>query len=387
VQINDECITMTTPRPQHVLLTGAAGFVGFHVANNLLDKGIHVTGIDNLNSYYPVQLKQDRLALLSKREGFAFHQVDIADHDALKAVPGVNDADAVIHLAAQAGVRYSIENPFAYGQSNLIGHLSILELVRHAPKKPRLVYASSSSVYGANAKAPFSEDDRVDNPVSLYAATKRSNELMSESYTKLYGMEQVGLRFFTVYGPWGRPDMAYWTFTRDIIEGRAIRVFNNGQLNRDFTWIDDIVAGVVSTALDQPAPPIRRCTASTTSATTAPLSWAASSRSSKMRSASAPRKSWSRCSPATSAPPTPTLMRSPAITASRRRQRWKRAYPASSNGIATTPRPDAYASAKPGDQKPKLAFSAVGWRVGSIRTPSTSTCVPPTSDTPCASSL
>jgi len=245
---------MTTPRPQHVLLTGAAGFVGFHVANNLLDKGIHVTGVDNLNSYYPVQLKQDRLALLSKREGFAFHQVDIADHNALKAVPGVNDADAVIHLAAQAGVRYSIENPFAYGQSNLIGHLSILELVRHAPKKPRLVYASSSSVYGANAKAPFSEDDRVDNPVSLYAATKRSNELMSESYTKLYGMEQVGLRFFTVYGPWGRPDMAYWTFTRDIIEGRAIRVFNNGHLNRDFTWIDDIVAGVVATALDQPRP-------------------------------------------------------------------------------------------------------------------------------------
>jgi len=243
---------MTTLRPQHVLLTGAAGFIGFHVANNLLDKGIKVTGVDNLNSYYPVQLKQDRLALLSKREGFAFHQVDIADHDALKAAPGVNAADAVIHLAAQAGVRYSLENPFAYGQSNLMGHLSVLELVRHLPNKPRLVYASSSSVYGANSKAPFSEDDRVDNPVSLYAATKRSNEMMSESYAKLYGMEQVGLRFFTVYGPWGRPDMAYWTFTRDIIEGRPIRVFNNGQLRRDFTWIDDIVAGVVSTAVDQP---------------------------------------------------------------------------------------------------------------------------------------
>ena len=252
---------MTTPRPQHVLLTGAAGFVGFHVANRLLDMGLRVTGVDNLNSYYPVQLKKDRLALLSARECFAFHQVDIADHEALKAVPDVNDADAVIHLAAQAGVRYSIENPFAYGQSNLIGHLSILELVRNAPKKPRLVYASSSSVYGANAKAPFSEDDRVDNPVSLYAATKRSNELMSESYTTLYGMEQVGLRFFTVYGPWGRPDMAYWTFTRDIIEGRAIRVFNNGHLNRDFTWIDDIVAGIVATALDQPRtanPPLHR---------------------------------------------------------------------------------------------------------------------------------
>ncbi len=252
---------MTTSRPQHVLLTGAAGFVGFHVAINLLDKGIRVTGVDNLNSYYPVQLKRDRLALLSKREGFAFHQVDIADHTALKAVPGMNDVDAVIHLAAQAGVRYSLENPFAYGQSNLMGHLSVLELVRHHPRKPRLVYASSSSVYGANSKAPFSEEDRVDHPVSLYAATKRANEMMSESYAALYGMEQVGLRFFTVYGPWGRPDMAYWTFTRDIIEGKPIRVFNNGQLKRDFTWIDDIVAGVVSTALDQPRshnPPLHR---------------------------------------------------------------------------------------------------------------------------------
>ena len=243
---------MTTNRPQHVLLTGAAGFVGFHVANTLLDLGIRVTGVDNLNSYYPVQLKKDRLALLSKRTGFSFTQVDIADHEALKAVPGAMEAEAVIHLAAQAGVRYSLENPFAYGQSNLIGHLSVLELVRHHPKKPRLVYASSSSVYGANSKAPFSEEDRVDNPVSLYAATKRANEMMSESYSKLYGMQQVGLRFFTIYGPWGRPDMAYWTFTRDIIEGRPIRVFNNGQLKRDFTWIDDIVAGVVSTALDAP---------------------------------------------------------------------------------------------------------------------------------------
>ena len=243
---------MTLSRPQHVLLTGAAGFIGFHVANNLLDQGIRVTGVDNLNAYYPVQLKMDRLALLVKRDGFSFHQVDIADHDVLKAAPGINDADAVVHLAAQAGVRYSLENPFAYGQSNLIGHLSVIELVRHHPNKPRLVYASSSSVYGANSKAPFSEGDRVDNPVSLYAATKRSNEMMSESYARLYGMEQVGLRFFTVYGPWGRPDMAYWTFTRDIIEGRPIRVFNNGHLKRDFTWIDDIVAGVVSTALDQP---------------------------------------------------------------------------------------------------------------------------------------
>lgn len=246
---------MTTTRPQHVLLTGAAGFIGFHVANDLLDKGIRVTGIDNLNDYYPVQLKKDRLALLSKRDGFSFHQVDIADHEALKAVPGAFDAGAIIHLAAQAGVRYSLDNPFAYGQSNLVGHLSILELARHSPAKPRLVYASSSSVYGANTKAPFAEGDRVDHPVSLYAATKRANEMMSESYSALYGMEQVGLRFFTVYGTWGRPDMAYWTFTRDIIEGTPIRVFNNGQLKRDFTWIDDIVAGVVSTALDKPRGP------------------------------------------------------------------------------------------------------------------------------------
>ncbi|RYG30642.1 MAG: NAD-dependent epimerase/dehydratase family protein, partial [Burkholderiales bacterium] len=244
-----------TVRPQHILLTGAAGFIGFHVANALLGKGIRVTGVDNLNSYYPVQLKRDRLMLLSKRDGFSFHQVDIADHDTLRNVPGAQDVDAVIHLAAQAGVRYSLDNPFAYGQSNLIGHLSVLELARHAPKKPRLVYASSSSVYGANTKAPFSEEDRVDHPVSLYAATKRANEMMSESYATLYDMDLIGLRFFTVYGPWGRPDMAYWTFTRDIIEGRPIRVFNNGQLQRDFTWIDDIVAGVVSTALDAPRSP------------------------------------------------------------------------------------------------------------------------------------
>lgn len=244
-----------TTRPQHILITGAAGFIGFHVANALLGKDIRVTGVDNLNSYYPVQLKQDRLKLLSRRDGFGFHQVDIADHDALKAVPDVLNVDAIIHLAAQAGVRHSLENPFAYGQSNLIGHLSILELARHAPNKPRLVYASSSSVYGANTKAPFSEDDRVDHPVSLYAATKRANEMMSESYATLYGMDLIGLRFFTVYGPWGRPDMAYWTFTRDIIEGRPIRVFNNGQLQRDFTWIDDIVAGVVATALDAPRSP------------------------------------------------------------------------------------------------------------------------------------
>jgi UDP-glucuronate 4-epimerase len=243
---------MQTSRPQHVFLTGAAGFIGFHVANTLLDQGVAVTGVDNLNDYYPVQLKRDRLELLAKREDFRFTELDIADHAALKAAAPA-DIGAVIHLAAQAGVRYSIENPFAYAQSNLVGHLSVLELVRHHPNRPRLAYASSSSVYGDTSTPPYSEAERVDHPVSLYAATKRSNELTSEAYAKLYGLDQVGLRFFTVYGPWGRPDMAYWTFTRDIIEGRPINVFNNGQLERDFTWIDDIVSGVIATAMQPPA--------------------------------------------------------------------------------------------------------------------------------------
>jgi UDP-glucuronate 4-epimerase len=245
---------MQSSRPQHIFLTGAAGFIGFHVANTLLDLGIAVTGVDNLNDYYPVALKRDRLAQLAQREGFCFIELDIADHAALKAAAPA-DTGAVIHLAAQAGVRYSIENPFAYAQSNLVGHLSVLEMVRHHPNRPRLAYASSSSVYGDTAVAPYSETARVDHPVSLYAATKRSNELTSEAYAKLYGLDQVGLRFFTVYGPWGRPDMAYWTFTRDIIEGRPIKVFNNGELERDFTWIGDIVSGVVATAIQAPATP------------------------------------------------------------------------------------------------------------------------------------
>lgn len=238
---------------RHVLLTGAAGFIGFHVANALLEAGHSVTGVDNLNDYYSVALKRDRLAQLADRTGFRFHELDIAEHDKLASAAGVQEADTVIHLAAQAGVRYSIENPFAYAQSNFVGHLSVLELVRHHPKTPRLVYASSSSVYGDTSTPPYSEQDRVDHPVSLYAATKRSNELTSEAYSKLYGLDQVGLRFFTVYGPWGRPDMAYWTFTRDIIEGRPIRVFNNGDLQRDFTWIGDIVSGVIAAALHPPA--------------------------------------------------------------------------------------------------------------------------------------
>lgn len=232
-----------------LLVTGAAGFIGMHVSERLLSAGCKVIGVDNLNSYYSVELKRARLKHLAGYHGFTFHEVDIADHEALVAVHGAADCDAVIHLAAQAGVRYSLENPFAYASSNLTGHLSVLELVRHARKKPRLVYASSSSVYGANSKAPFSERDRVESPMSLYAATKRADEMMSEAYARLYRMEQIGLRFFTVYGPWGRPDMAYWLFAEKIMAGEPIKVFNNGDLQRDFTYIDDIVSGVVATAL------------------------------------------------------------------------------------------------------------------------------------------
>ena len=238
---------MSETPPKTALVTGAAGFIGAHVARALTARGISVVGVDNLNDYYPPVLKRDRAAALCEGPSFRLVELDIADHDALR--PLAADADVVIHLAAQAGVRYSLENPFAYASSNLVGHLSVLEAVRHAPNKPRLVIASSSSVYGANTKTPFSEGDPVNDPVSLYAATKRSDELLSESYARLYGLKQIGLRFFTVYGPWGRPDMAYWSFTENIIAGKPIRIFNNGDLKRDFTWIDDIVAGVVATAL------------------------------------------------------------------------------------------------------------------------------------------
>ncbi len=231
------------------VVTGAAGFIGSYVAHALLDRNIRVIGIDNVNDYYIPILKQKRLERLGAREGFAFHKADIADYEALKNIEAIAEADIIIHLAAQAGVRYSLENPFAYAASNLVGHLAILELVRHAKNTPRLIYASSSSVYGSSTKAPFSENDEVTHPVSLYAATKRSDELLSESYANLYNLEQIGLRFFTVYGPWGRPDMAYWTFTENILSGKPIRVFNHGDMMRDFTYIDDIVEGVIATAL------------------------------------------------------------------------------------------------------------------------------------------
>lgn len=233
-----------------VLITGGAGFIGSTLAHRLLDRGDSVVGIDNLNDYYSVQLKHDRLARLAARDGFAFEKVDFADHVALDAALAGHDFDRIVHLGAQAGVRYSIEQPRAYVQANLVGHLNLMEVARHR-RSEHLVYASSSSVYGGNTKLPFSVDDRVDHPISLYAATKKADELMSETYAHLYRLPQTGLRFFTVYGPWGRPDMAMWIFTKAILEGRPIDVYNFGKMQRDFTYVDDIVSGVVA-CLDHP---------------------------------------------------------------------------------------------------------------------------------------
>ncbi len=226
-----------------ILVTGTAGFIGFHLAQSLLDDGYEVIGIDNFNDYYSVELKRDRHALLEKRDGYSGVEMDLADHERLMQVFAEYQPDRVCHLAAQAGVRYSLTNPFVYQKSNLEGFLSVLEACRHSGS-PRLVYASSSSVYGGNTKLPFSEDDRVDSPISLYAATKKANELMAHCYSHLYGMQIVGLRFFTVYGPWGRPDMAMWLFTKAMLAGEPIKVFNHGKMQRDFTYVADIVAGV-----------------------------------------------------------------------------------------------------------------------------------------------
>ena len=235
-----------------ILVTGAAGFIGYHVCAALLDRGERVVGIDNLNDYYDPALKQARLERLRGRNGFSFHRVDIADRDALfELVDGQPGLDRVVHLAAQAGVRYSIENPYAYIDANVMGQLVVLEACRRLPDLRHLVYASSSSVYGANDKLPFAVEDRVDDPVSLYAATKRAGELIAECYGRLYRLPMTGLRFFTVYGPWGRPDMSAYIFTRAILEGEPIHVFNRGDMRRDFTYIEDIVAGVLA-ALDRP---------------------------------------------------------------------------------------------------------------------------------------
>ncbi|EFM20850.1 MULTISPECIES: NAD-dependent epimerase [unclassified Pantoea] len=226
------------------LVTGAAGFIGFHVSQRLLAAGHQVVGIDNLNDYYDVNLKHARLNLIKANPGFTFIEMDLADRDAMASLFGQNRFQRVIHLGAQAGVRYSIENPHAYADANLIGHLNILEGCRHH-KIEHLLYASSSSVYGLNRKMPFSTEDSVDHPVSLYAATKKANELMSHTYSHLYQLPTTGLRFFTVYGPWGRPDMALFKFTRAMIAGEAIDVYNQGQMKRDFTYIDDIAEAIV----------------------------------------------------------------------------------------------------------------------------------------------
>lgn len=235
-----------------VLVTGVAGFIGFHVAHALLRRGETVCGIDNVNDYYSVALKRARLAQLAKFPSFACHEIDIADRDAVAAaLSRHDDITGIIHLAAQAGVRYSLINPYAYVQSNVMGQVVLLEAARRLDRLRSFVYASSSSVYGGNKKQPFSVEDRVDDPVSLYAATKRSCELAAISYCHLFAIPATGLRFFTVYGPWGRPDMAAYLFADAIMAGRPINVFNEGRMARDFTYIDDIVAGTVA-ALDRP---------------------------------------------------------------------------------------------------------------------------------------
>ena len=237
----------------HVLVTGAAGFIGFHLSRRLLENGVQVVGLDNLNDYYDVNLKRDRLKQLEAREGFTFAQVDLADRAEMDNLFSRNPFDVVVNLAAQAGVRYSLKNPHAYVDSNIVGFVNLLECCHHHDTG-HLVFASSSSVYGANTKLPFSVHDNVDHPVSLYAASKKANELMAHTYSHLYGLPCTGLRFFTVYGPWGRPDMALFLFTKAILEDRPIQVFNHGQMQRDFTYIDDIVEGVVR-VMARPAAP------------------------------------------------------------------------------------------------------------------------------------
>ncbi len=226
-----------------ILVTGVAGFIGFHLSKAILEKGNEVVGIDNLNDYYEQNLKTSRLKILKEINGFTFHKLDLKDKVKVDAIFEKYKPEYIVNLAAQAGVRYSIENPYAYVDSNLIGFMNILEACRHFPVK-HLLYASSSSVYGGNKVAPFSTNHNVDHPVSLYAATKKSNELMAHTYSHLYGIPTTGLRFFTVYGPYGRPDMAYFSFTRNILSGKPIKVFNHGKMERDFTYVDDIVEGV-----------------------------------------------------------------------------------------------------------------------------------------------
>ena len=247
---------MTSP----ILVTGAAGFIGHAVAHRLLARGERVIGVDIVNDYYDPALKEARLATFAGIDGFSFERLDIADAAKMAALVRDNDIVRVVHLAAQAGVRYSLENPFAYERSNLAGHLSVLEACRHAKRFGHLVYASSSSVYGDKPRggSGFKEDEPADSPVSLYAATKRACELMSQAYASLYGFPQTGLRFFTVYGPWGRPDMAYFSFTQKILAGEAIEVYGNGEMARDFTYIDDIVDGIIGALDNRPERGVHR---------------------------------------------------------------------------------------------------------------------------------
>ena len=240
-----------------VLVTGAAGFIGFHVAQSLLQRGEEVVGIDNLNSYYDPGLKQARLSHLEPLPGFTFIKADVADRDGMTALADAHaDITEVVHLAAQAGVRHSLVDPYAYVTANVMGHVTILEAARRLPALRHLIYASSSSVYGGNTKLPFAEDDPVDTPVSLYAATKRADELISHAYAHLHGIPQTGLRFFTVYGPWGRPDMAYYSFAEAILSGRPITLYEGGTLRRDFTYIDDIVDGILRCLGHPPGGPV-----------------------------------------------------------------------------------------------------------------------------------
>lgn len=236
-----------------ILITGAAGFIGFHLSQKLLDKGHTVIGIDNLNDYYDVKLKEDRLAILKKHVNFKFNKISLEDRAAVNKVFENYKPNCAINLAAQAGVRYSLQNPHAYVDANIVGFVNLLEACRHNQVE-HLIFASSSSVYGANTNMPFSVHDNVDHPVSLYAATKKANELMAHTYSHLYGLPATGLRFFTVYGPWGRPDMALFLFTKAITEGKPIQVFNHGKMRRDFTYIDDIVEGVVRLVDKKPQP-------------------------------------------------------------------------------------------------------------------------------------
>lgn len=236
-----------------ILVTGAAGFIGYHTVKRLILQGHQVIGIDNLNSYYSVELKRARLKQLSELNGLRFQILDIVDKPALIGLFEQQGFTEVVHLAAQAGVRYSLDNPDAYAQSNLVGFLNVLEACRHYPPA-HLIYASSSSVYGANSKQPYSVDDAVEHPLSLYAATKRANELLADSYCHLYGLKASGLRFFTVYGPWGRPDMALFKFTEAILQGRPIDIYNHGQMARDFTYVDDVVESIVRLCPKPPTP-------------------------------------------------------------------------------------------------------------------------------------